>query len=262
MNSTRRQFVVGVGVLLLAVGGGISWQQHSSLQYLDGDTAPFIAIFDPPPRPQSPDTRQELDLLLELQRTRTDAQVAAARADRKTEVPRFYAAIGLDPQLSVPRVARLAQRVEDDIRPYVRAAKKHFRRLRPAEIEPRLTPCIGNVQEDLSYPSGHATYGYAMAGMLADLLPERRTSLESRADEFALQRMICGVHFRSDIEAGRRGAKWLIEQLHASERYRADAAAAAAELRAALQANQGKGHSSESLAPPSVALDPAVTRPR
>jgi acid phosphatase (class A) len=260
----RRQFIVGVAAGVLAVASGIWWQQRSTLNYLDGDTAAFVASFDPPPRPGSPDTRRELDRLLEMQRIRSDAEVAAARADRKTEVSRFYPAMGLDAdaQLSLPRVSRLAQRVEDDVRPYVRAAKKHFRRLRPAEIESRLTPCIGNVKEDLSYPSGHATYGYVMAYMLADLVPEWRTPLESRADEFATQRMVCGVHFRSDIEAGQRGARWLIERLHASARYRADAQAAAAELRAALQSAQGAGHSSASRAPPSDALDPADARPR
>ena len=71
------------------------------------------------------------------------------------------------------------------------------------EIEPRLKPCIDDVQGDLSYPSGHAAFGYAMAYLLSSLVPERRQALEARADEFARQRMMCGVHFRSDLEAGR-----------------------------------------------------------
>ena len=96
--------------------------------------------------------------------------------------------------------------MEDDIRPYVRAAKDRFRRLRPYEIEPRLEPCIDDVRGDLSYPSGHATYGYVMAYLLRDMVPERRTQLLARADEFARQRMVCGVHFTSDLEAGRIGA--------------------------------------------------------
>jgi len=264
MSPQQRQFFVGLIVALLAVTAGIQWQARPTPNYLDGDTAPFVASFDPPPRPGSPDTRSELDTLLELQRMRSEAQVAAARADRKTEVSRFYPALGLDADSppALPRVNRLAERVEDDVRLYVRAAKRHFRRLRPAEIEPRITPCIGGVKEDLSYPSGHASFGYAMAYMLADLVPEWRTPLESRADEFALQRMVCGVHFRSDIEAGKRGAHWLIGRMRESPSYRADAQDAAEELRAALRSAQGAGHSSASRAPPSDALAPADARPR
>ena len=68
----------------------------------------------------------------------------------------------------------LAEQVEDDVRPYVRAAKYRFLRLRPYEIEPRIQPCIDDVRGDLSYPSGHSTYGYVMALMLSDMVPERR----------------------------------------------------------------------------------------
>jgi acid phosphatase (class A) len=128
----------------------------------------------------------------------------------------------------------LARQVEDDVRPYVRAAKKHFLRLRPYEVEPRLTPCIHDVRRDLSYPSGHATYGYVMAYLLSEMVPERRTQLMVRAREFAEQRVVCGVHFPSDIEAGRRGAEWLAQRFLQDARYRAAATPAARELRSAL----------------------------
>ena len=66
------------------------------------------------------------------------------------------------------------------MRIYVRAVKERFRRLRPYEIEPRLQPCIDDVQGDLSYPSGHAAYGYAMAYLLSSLVPERRAGAARR----------------------------------------------------------------------------------
>ena len=117
----------------------------------------------------------------------------------------------------------------------MRAAKDEFRRLRPYEIEPRLEPCIEDVAGDLSYPSGHASFGYAMAYLLSEMVPERRDALLRRADEFARQRMVCGVHFRSDIEAGRAGARWLEHAFNGSAEYRHDLDAATRELRAALR---------------------------
>ena len=221
----------------LAVAGATYWwlprDQHT---YLTGDTTAFVAIFTTPPAPDSAATRGELDELLELQKTRTAAEVAAARADRKTDVQRFYGALGFpegsNPHL--PLLLALAARVEDDYRSYVRAAKDRFRRLRPYEIEPRMEPCIDDVRGDLSYPSGHATYGYVMAYLLRDMVPEREARLLARADEFARQRMVCGVHFRSDIEAGRTGAHWLAAVFTHDPGYRNDANDAMAELRIAL----------------------------
>ena len=47
--------------------------------------------------------------------------------------------------------------------------------------------------------------------------------------------MVCGVHFRSDLEAGRMGARALTGMLHGSAEFRRDATEAAGELRAALK---------------------------
>jgi acid phosphatase (class A) len=222
----------------LAIAGAIHWWlQHDRHTYLSGETADFVAIFAAPPAQDSPATRAELDELLGLQKMRTPAEVAAARADRKTEINRFFGALGFpegaDP--SLPLLRALAEQVEDDTRPYVRAAKDKFRRLRPYEIEPRMEPCISNVRGDLSYPSGHANFGYVMAYLLREMVPERASQLNARADEFARQRMVCGVHFRSDIEAGRQGAEWLVQRFMESADYRAAAQSARSELRAALK---------------------------
>ena len=225
-------------VATLAIAGAIHWWvQHDRHTYLSGDTTDYVSLFVAPSAPDSAATRAELDELLGLQKTRSDADVAAARADRKTEVRRFYTALGFPEAANpdLPLLRALAETVEDDTRPYVRAAKEKFRRLRPYEIEPRLEPCIDNVRGDLSYPSGHASYGYVTAYLLRELVPERSDQLMARADDFARQRMVCGVHFRSDIEAGRHGAQWLIFALDASPEYRADADAARAQVRAALQ---------------------------
>ena len=53
------------------------------------------------------------------------------------------------------------------------------------------------------YPSGHANAGYTIAIVLAQMVPEKRAEIFARAQAFALNRVIGGVHFRSDIEAGR-----------------------------------------------------------
>ena len=63
--------------------------------------------------------------------------------------------------------------------------------------------------------------------LLADMVPERRAELEARAAEFARQRMVCGVHFASDLAAGRQAAEWLLRALHQEMEYSREGAAAA-----------------------------------
>ena len=100
----------------------------------------FANTLAAPPAADSAQTRGELDELLALQAARTPAEVEAARADRKTRIDRFGGALGLTPEKMAQLVElhRIAERVEDEIRPFVRAAKDRFRRLRPYEIESRL----------------------------------------------------------------------------------------------------------------------------
>jgi acid phosphatase (class A) len=221
----------------LALAGGWWWGSRQQAHFLPAENQEFIALFAAPPAADSAQTRDELDQLLTLQAARSAADIAAARADRKTRVTRFYAALGLDLQNppDLPKLKKLAQYVEDDVRIHVRQVKEHFRRLRPYEIEPRIEPCIADVRGDLSYPSGHAAFGWSMAYLLSRLVPERQDQLETRAAQFARQRMVCGVHFPSDLEAGRRAARRLLEDMEDQPRFQELAAAAAAELRDALR---------------------------
>jgi acid phosphatase (class A) len=228
-----------VAALLIGLGAAATslwWSRHSNVDYLSGETTEFVAQLTAPPSRDSAITRRELEELLALQRTRTPALVAAARADRKTEVSRFYAVLGIDPAAppDLPALRRLSDEAESEFGPYVRAAKKKYRRLRPYEIEPGLDPCIGDVKGDLSYPSGHAAYGFFTGRLLSELVPEKRSALMNRAEEYARQRMVCGVHFPSDVQAGREAADYLFAKMHESAAFRRDVAAAKMELRAAL----------------------------
>lgn len=234
MSSRRRLFAaLGTAALTAAYIGWVSGTDGP--HFLSSPPAAFAAQFDAPPAADAPATRVELDELLAIQAARTAEQVTAARADRKTRVDQFYGALGLgaDPP-ALPQVERLAERVEDDVRIYVRAAKQRYRRLRPYEIEPRIEPCIDDVRGDQSFPSGHAAFAWSMAYLLSELVPERRAELETRAGEFARQRMMCGVHFRSDLEAGRNAARRLLAEMNRDPGFRAEKTAAAVELRAAL----------------------------
>jgi acid phosphatase (class A) len=219
----------------LAVGFGV--QQHRGQpRFLTTPPDEFVGLFAEPPAASSAQTRSELDELLQIQQQRTLLDIERARADRKTDVWQFAEALGTTREklAGLKSLNELAEQVETDERAYVRAAKHRFLRLRPYEVDSRLEPCIDDVASDLSYPSGHATYGYLTAYLLADMVPERREPLAARARDFAWQRAVCSVHFPSDLEAGRQGAQWLAERFRQSREYRDAAAIAARDLRSAL----------------------------
>ena len=88
--------------------------------------------------------------------------------------------------------------------------------------------------ESGAYPSSHATAGYLMAIVLATMVPEQRDAVFARAQDYAESRLVCGVHHRRDIEAGRIAGTALAAVVRNDPKFKAEFAAARAELRGAL----------------------------
>ncbi len=78
----------------------------------------------------------------------------------------------------------------------------------------RPRPFVGNHQDictpdaraklenSFAYPSGHTTWGWITASILASALPERASQIMQRARVFGESRIVCGVHWKSDVQAG------------------------------------------------------------
>jgi hypothetical protein len=54
-----------------------------------------------------------------------------------------------------------------------------------------------------SYPSGHTTYGYTGALLLAILVPERYQEMIARGAEYGNDRILVGAHYAMDVMGGR-----------------------------------------------------------
>jgi len=194
------------------------------------------ALLPPPPAEGSPRALREIDELLALQAARTPEEAAQARADAEPSVFRFADALGLPDGMGaqeLPALARLFAQVKDDEIAVMNRAKSSFERRRPFLVETRIEPIVRK-PVSTSYPSGHATLGYMTATLLAAMVPERRDALMRRADRYARHRMVAGVHFRSDVEAGRTMGLAIAARMLESRAYRAEAGPAERELRAAL----------------------------
>lgn len=83
--------------------------------------------------------------------------------------------------------------------------KAHYNRPRPYQLGPMLEKPIERIVSDPltpSYPSGHAFDAGMFAEALTHLHPEFKTEFDRLAVRIAKSRIISGVHFPSDCEAG------------------------------------------------------------
>jgi acid phosphatase (class A) len=193
-------------------------------------------ILPPPPAAGSAQERAELDELLRIQATRTPAEVDRAQKDAEVSIFRFADALGNPSgftRANLPLTLRLFHDVTVDESAVSSAAKREFARPRPFTVEPRLDPIIAR-PPSASYPSGHSTWAYVTALVLADMVPERRAQLLARADEFAHNRSVAGVHYPSDVEAGHLAGTTLAAMLFVCGPFEKEEAAARPELRKAL----------------------------
>jgi acid phosphatase (class A) len=204
--------------------------------YLTRTSVDLYRLLPPPPEAGSARERAELDELLHLQATRTPAEVRRAMDDATVSIFRFSDALGSPPQFNpqqLPRTTELFARIGTDESLFMNPAKDAFGRPRPFVTDKRLVPIVPR-PPSASYPSGHSTWAVAAAIVLADMVPERRAQIFARADEYAHNREIGGVHYPSDVFAGHLSGTALAEALFDQPRFVGDERAAAAELRVAL----------------------------
>jgi len=206
------------------------------------DAKPFITAKDldltkflaPPPANDSAQTKAELGEVLTLQVTRTPEMVARAQADAEENVWRFADVLG--PKFTkeaLPKTDAFFARVAETEGAVVDPAKDIWKRPRPHLLSNLVKPAVP-LSKSGSYPSGHATVGTLMAIVLSNMVPEKRAELMARGWEYANNRVIGGIHYRSDIEAGRIAGSLIAEAIWSQPDFAAEFAAAKAELRAAL----------------------------
>ena len=200
-----------------------------------GDLDPAL-VLPPPPADDAPAAAEGRAELHRIAATvRTPARLAQAKADDALEDVRVFAPLfGPDFDLArLPNTAKLFAdlRTEDSLA--AKQAKAFFKRERPWLKEPDLDVCDDRHDSKNSYPSGHATMGYAASAVLAELAPNHAQAVLARAADYAESRLVCGVHYRGDLEAGHVLATALIDRLMTKPQFRAEVEAARTELTAA-----------------------------
>ena len=128
-----------------------------------------------------------------------------------------------------PEIFKLVEGAKKDANEVNKAAKDYYHRERPFVhfSEPSLVPEYdAEYADSWSYPSGHTVRGWVYAFTLALVVPDSTEALISRAQEYAINRVICGRHYKSDIDAALVEATAVMCRLMSNEAFQAQLARA------------------------------------
>lgn len=264
-----RRFLLAWG-LLASVAAPSNGQQYEArpapvgevvLPYLQGSEVNFRDILGPPPALGSLSDQLDIGQVQGLQQTASAERFASALQDSDFLFPRFSDALGLSlDRTHLPRTIHLLYRAIRSASLVSSAGKTAYARPRPfqrvqlgrvCDFDRAPAPADADPGDRTSYPSGHTTAGWSTALVLAQVAPERQAMLFDRARDYGLSRVICGVHYPSDVEAGRAVATAIVTRLMSEPAFRRDLDCARAEYQAA---RTGRGRN--------MAQACGVTRPR
>jgi acid phosphatase (class A) len=205
--------------------------------YLNPAEVDLIHVLAPPPIADSPVEKVDLQAVLAAIKTRTDAQIKHVQEDDQRVVFRFADVMGPNfcPE-SLPFATQFFQHVYEDGNMVTVAAKDYFKRQRPFVVDPDIKIIVIQVP-DFSYPSNHSTFAYEAGILLAAMVPEKAAAIFERAADYAHNRVIAGVHFPTDIEAGRISGSVIDNSLLHEAHFLSDFERAKSEVRTALGLN-------------------------
>jgi acid phosphatase (class A) len=230
----KRRIVARIGVLTVCALLAGACHSIAADYYVTPAEVDCAKLLEPPPAPDSAAGKADLKAVLDAQRDRKPGEAARAKADAHLSVFRFADVMGpgFRPE-NLPFATQFFARTAYDDDNAIEAAKEHFHRPRPFIADRAVNPLLGGSAYE-SYPSGHATFAYATAILLALMVPEKAGAIFERADQFAENRVIAGVHYPTDLEAGKICGSVIDNVMLHDPSFKADFARATAEVRHAL----------------------------
>ncbi|MBD7953316.1 phosphatase PAP2 family protein [Stenotrophomonas sp. Sa5BUN4] len=222
--------------------------------YLDAASVPAsLALVPAPPAAGSAGFALDEQVSRQARALRGTPRFAQATHDAELGFPeganQFSCAIGLDVDAQrTPALYRLLERSRIDASAATRAAKKHHQRPRPFMVngEPTCTPQDeAGLRRNGSYPSGHTSIGWAWALLLSEIVPDRADAIIARGRNYGESRLVCNVHWQSDILEGRFMGAAAVARLQDNPAFQRDLLAARREIEAARRSGQ---HSSRDCA--------------
>ncbi len=197
-----------------------------------------LALLPAPPAEGSQALAADGEAYRALTALRSGPRGALAARDANLAFPQAASifSCALDVNISeqaTPNLNMLLRRTLTDAARATHQAKDAYQRPRPFVVfnAPTCTPADeAHLRQDGAYPSGHSALGWAWALVLTEIAPDHADALLQRGRAFTQSRGVCGVHWKSDIEAGRLVGSAVVARLHGKARFAAQMAAAQDEI--------------------------------
>lgn len=156
------------------------------------------------PAPELNGTIEDIAIMKFTQQSRTPETCMAQWAFlSKDNIFAYNAAIGSNLEKDAPTFSKCIAAFYSE---FVEDVKDHFKRQvqrpRPFLSHPDLKPCIAK-EGGYSHPSGHATFYAFTSELLSAIYPDLKDRLQQVGNSGVYARAIGGVHWPSDVEAGR-----------------------------------------------------------
>jgi acid phosphatase (class A) len=180
-------------------------KKPNEVLYLDLNHYKPEFILPPAPKEDSTERQMELQTIKSSMARLSQREKDLAVRDAKILSVSVFADViqGFDIE-KLPATKALFDKVNYNRTQAKDLSKDYFTIKRPYQTDTSITPCQEPVASDLnrSYPSGHTTFGYSAAVVLANLIPEKASAIMDRARLYGNNRIFCGAHYPSDVAAG------------------------------------------------------------
>ena len=210
--SDKFRFLIAISALL-AIGGCATLGKPSDYANIaKAATTPtsqmaydWKKILPGPPAIDSPQNQFELEAVKSFQSEPNSPRRHQAKADNGIDAFAIYGPIigGGFSAIQKPEIAALWTYAGRQLARNSNNAKDNFPRPRPFLASPDIKICIDSPPAGSSYPSGHAAWGWVSAQILARIYPEKVSEILGRGINYGQSRVICGVHYPSDVNDGR-----------------------------------------------------------
>jgi acid phosphatase (class A) len=189
-------------------------------EFFTPSSADAAKLLPAPPSADSAETKDEMKVIRRLEEFRTPEEIVRCRTEAKLDMMAFQPVFGIWFNAdNLPELNKLFKQIHEESKAVSDSAKEHFGRLRPYKLDSTVEPCIKK-EDEPSYPSGHATRGIIYAMILCDLAPDKTNEIMERGREIGWDRVIAGVHYPSDVAAGRTLGQALGQSLFADPNFR------------------------------------------
>ena len=228
--------LVLAAALLLPLAAQVPFAARAEVPpYLTAKEIDLTAFLPKPVANGSAEDKAQQAIVIAAQKAASPERIKLANSDADETVYAMFASVmgpAFKPE-ALPLTSKMFERIGETEDAVVDPVKAHFGRTRPFMANEEIKALV-KPSKSGAYPSGHTTRGTMMGIILAMMVPEKREAIFERSADSAYSRIIGGMHYPNDLEGGKRAGSIIAATLLADAGFRADMAAARAELRKAL----------------------------